>query len=71
MSSLPAIYFRQNGPLTTKLVAVKRLKSNFFTFSFAIGLIILKFAGNKDVQKVLDEFEFWPDPTNYFGVSCP
>ena len=35
----------------------------------ATGLIIL--AGNKDMHKILDEFEFQPDPTTDYGVSCP
>ena len=28
-------------------------------------------AGNEDVHKSLDEFEFQPDPTTDLGVSCP
>ena len=35
----------------------------------ATGLIIL--AGNEDMHKILDEFEFQPDPTTDYGVSCP
>ena len=28
-------------------------------------------AGNKDMHKISDEFEFWPDRTTDYGVSCP
>ena len=28
-------------------------------------------AGNEDMHKSLDEFEFQPDPTTYYGVMCP
>ena len=28
-------------------------------------------AGNEDIHKSLDEFEFRPDPTIDYGVSCP
>ena len=35
----------------------------------ATGLIIL--AGNEDMHKILDEFDFRPDWTTDYGVSCP
>ena len=28
-------------------------------------------AGNKDMNKRLDEFEFQPDPATDYGVTCP
>ena len=28
-------------------------------------------AGNEDMHKISDEFEFWPDRTTDYGVSCP
>ena len=28
-------------------------------------------AGNQDMHKILDEFEFRPDRTTDYGVSCP
>ena len=31
----------------------------------------LYFAGNKDMHKISDEFEFRPDRTTDYGVSCP
>ena len=27
-------------------------------------------AGNEDMHKFSDEFEFWPDRTTDYGVSC-
>ena len=35
----------------------------------ATGLIIL--AGNEDMHKILNKFEFWPAWTTDYGVSCP
>ena len=34
-------------------------------------LIIIKVAGNQARQKSLDEFDFGPDQTTHFGVTCP
>ena len=36
-----------------------------------IGWIFFILAGNKDVHKSLNGFEFWPFPTSDYGVSCP
>ena len=33
--------------------------------------IFLFFAGNKDNQKITDEFEIRPKPSRDCGVSCP
>ena len=33
--------------------------------------IFIKLTGNKDRHNILDEFEFWPDLTSHFGVTCP
>ena len=53
------------GPLTTKLDALEDLKNQcFHFFAVAIELIHSKLADNKDINKILDEFEFR-------GVSCP
>ena len=35
----------------------------------ATALIIL--AGNEDMHKISEEFEFLPDKTTDYGVSCP
>ena len=35
------------------------------------GAILWILAGNDDMHKSLDEFEFQPDPTTDLGVSCP
>ena len=41
----------------------------FSRFFFYPILFIL--AGNEDMHKILEEFEFWPDRTTDYGVSCP
>ena len=33
--------------------------------------IIINVAGNQDRHKSLDEFDFRPDQTSHFGVTCP
>ena len=33
--------------------------------------IIIKVAGNQDRHKSSDEFDFGPDQTTHFGVTCP
>ena len=62
----------QIPPLTMELAALVRLKNrrhNFF--SVAINLILFKLAGNEDMHNILDEFEFRPDQTTDYRVSCP
>ena len=39
--------------------------------SFIFDWIIIKVAGNQDRHKSLDEFDFGPDQTTHFGVTCP
>ena len=43
--------------------------STFSQLFFYPILFIL--AGNEDIHKILDEFEFRPDRTTDYGVSCP
>ena len=40
---------------------------------FSVSLDPIRFipAGNEDMYKISDEFEFWPDRTTDYGVSCP
>ena len=33
--------------------------------------ILFILAGNEDMHKISNEFEFWPDRTTDYGVSCP
>ena len=40
-------------------------------FSVAIDPILFKLAGNEDMHNILDEFDFRPDLTTDYGVSCP
>ena len=39
--------------------------------SFIFHQIIIKVAGNQDRHKSSDEFDFGPDQTIHFGVTCP
>ena len=43
--------------------------SSLFSVVFDPNLFIL--AGNKDMHKISDEFEFRPDRTTDYEVSCP
>ena len=55
-----------------ELAALERLKNRrHHFFSVAIDPILFKLAGNEDMHNILDEFEFWPDQTIDYGVSCP
>ena len=42
-----------------------------YLFSVANDPILFKLAGNEDMHNILVEFEFRPDQTTDFGVSCP
>ena len=39
--------------------------------SVDIDPIFFKLAGNKDMHNIMNEFEFRPDRTTDYGVSCP
>ena len=41
-----------------------------YLFSVAIDPVLFKLAGNEDMHNILDEFEFRPDWTTDYGVSC-
>ena len=58
--------------LTLELAALERLKNRrHHFFSVAIDPILFKLVGNEDMHNILDEFEFRPDQTANYGVSCP
>ena len=62
----------QIPPLTMELAALERLRNRRHHFvSVAIDPILFKLAGNENMHNILDEFEFWPDLTTDYGVSCP
>ena len=62
----------QIPPLTMELAALQRLKNlRHHFFSVAVDPILFKLAGNEDMHNILDEFEFRPDLTTDYGVSCP
>ena len=51
------------------LERLKKLRHHFF--SVAIYPILFKLTGNEDMHNILDEFEFRPNRTTDYGVSCP
>ena len=72
--------FGQIGLLTTELAALERLnishrlivgKCFLHASSFIFDRIIIKVAGNRDRHKISDEFDFRPDQSTHFGVTCP
>ena len=70
--SLGEFELSQIPPLTIELAALERLKNRrHHFFSVAIDPILFKHAGNEDMHNILDEFEFRPDLTTDYGVSCP
>ena len=67
-----SLNFGQIPPLTTELAALECLKNRcHHVISVDIDPIFFKLAGNKDMHNIMNEFEFWPDPTTDSGVSCP
>ena len=67
-----SLNFGQIPLLTTELAALECLKNRrHHFFSVAIDPILFKLAGNEDMHNILDEFEFRPDQTTDYGVSCP
>ena len=72
--------FGQRGPLTSEIAALERLKISYRLIMGKCCLhanllifdrIIIKVAGNQDRHKSLDVFDFMPDQTTHFGVTCP
>ena len=63
---------RQIKLLTTELAALERLKHQCLHF-FLVGIdpILFKVGGYIDIQNILHEFEFRPNGTTDYGVSCP
>ena len=70
-----SLNFGQIPPLTTELAAFERLKNRCIrchhVISVDIDPIFFKLAGNKDMNNIMNEFEFRPDRTTDYGVSCP
>ena len=67
-----SLNFGQIPPLTTELAALERLKNLcHHVISVDIDPIFFKLAGNKDMHNIMNEFEFRPDRTTDYGVSCP
>ena len=67
-----SLNFGQIPPLITELAALERLKNRrHHVISVDIDPIFFKPAGNKDMHNIMNEFEFRPDRTTDYGVSCP
>ena len=67
-----SLNFGQIPPLTTELAALERLKNRcHHVISVDIDPIFFKLAGNKGMHNIMNEFEFRPDRTTDYGVSCP
>ena len=54
-----------------ELAALERLNQCHHVISVDIDPIFFNFAGNKDMHNIMSEFEFRPDRTTDYGVSCP
>ena len=72
--------FGQIEPLATELAALERLKKShrlimgkccLQTSSFIFDRIIIKVVGNQDRHKSSFLFDFGPNQTTHFGVTCP
>ena len=67
-----SLNFGQIPPLTTELAVLECLKNRcHHVISVDIDPIFFKHAGNKDMHNIMNEFEFRPDRTTDYGVSCP
>ena len=60
--------------------ALERLKKShrlimgkccLYASSFIFDRTVIKVVGNQDRYKSSDEFDFGPDQTTHFGVTCP
>ena len=80
MKSRTSSNFGQIGPPTTELSALECLKNShrlimgkccLHASSFIFDRIIIKVAGSQDRHKSSGEFDFGPDQTTHFGVTCP
>ena len=74
--------FDQIKPSTMQLAALDRRQvipiyrliiegTSSSHFSTVFDSILFILACNENIHKSLDEFEFRPDPTTGYGVSCP
>ena len=67
-----SLNFGQVPSLAMELAALERLKNRCHHVIFVdTGPIFFKIAGNKDMHNIMNEFEFRPDRTTDYGVSCP
>ena len=80
IKSRTSLNFGQIEPLTTQLAVLEHQKIShrlimgkwcLHASSFIFYRIIIKVADNQDRHKILVEFDFGPNQTTHFGVTCP
>ena len=80
IKSRMSLNFGQIGPLTTELAALERLKIShrlimgkcwLHACSFIFDRIIIKVASSQDRHKSSIVFDFGPNQSTHFGVTCP
>ena len=72
IKALMSLNFGQIPPLTTELAAFEHLKMDVTTFfSVAINPVPFKLAGYEAMHNILGVFQFRPDWTICYRVSCP
>ena len=66
-----SLNFGQIPPLTSELAALECLKNRcHHVISVDIDPILFKLAGNEDMHNIMNEFEFRPDRTTDYRVTC-
>ena len=54
-----------------ELAAIERREKFPYTYNGEIDVTTFSHTcGNEDMHKSIDVFEFWPDPTTDYEVSC-
>ena len=62
---------RSQLPLSVLKISISWQKSCEHSSSYIFYSIIFNLAGNRDMYKSLNKFEFRPDITTYSRVTCP
>ena len=80
MKSRTSSKFDQIRQTTAVLAVIERLENphrlimgemSWSLYSLHVYWLFFILAGNKNMHKSLEEFEFQPDSANDYGVSCP
>ena len=71
-STLSNMYISETSrPIIIKFYLKHHWGGGKAALGFGTDQILFKLAGNEDMHNILDEFEFRPDLTTDYGVSCP